>query len=60
MEHKDKITQRLLHIWNQYPELRLGQLIFNVFTSSERDLYYHSDEELIRALEEYYKGFDGR
>ena len=45
------ILERLRKVWEKYPDLRLGQLIINVFG----DAYYIEDEKLVEALESYYK-----
>ena len=38
-------------IWNQVPDLRLGQLIVNV--TKQNDPFYVEDETLIEQLKEY-------
>ncbi len=47
-EDKVMLIARLYAAWMQTPSLRLGQLISNA-----RSLYYTSDEELVRSVEEY-------
>ena len=45
-------------MWKSRPELRLGQLIGNVYHSNDRggvSLYYAEDYALLTALEESYK-----
>ena len=45
------ILDRLRKLWEAHPELRLGQLIGNVFDySSKPDIYYFEDEEFIDKL----------
>lgn len=45
----------LLNIQQTYPTIRLGQIIDNATTlrSNSPGLFFMSDEELIKALEEY-------
>lgn len=54
---KTAVTGRLLDVWKANPDLRLMQLIGNVFRS---DPYYIEDYEAIKAVEEFYEGKDGR
>ena len=49
----DKILSELGDIWQNYPYLRLGQLLLNVM--SETTLYYIDDEKLITMVEDYYR-----
>lgn len=46
------ILERLEKIWNEYPDLRLGQLILNVY--SDPTLYYVEDDKLLSAMESLY------
>lgn len=46
--NKVVLIGRLYAAWMQVPSLRLGQLISNA-----RSLYYTSDEELVRSVEQY-------
>jgi uncharacterized protein YihD (DUF1040 family) len=46
------ILARLQAVWEQYPDLRLMQLIGNVLPD---DPYYVEDGEALRRLEEFYK-----
>ncbi len=48
----DEILERLKNIWLANPDLRLGQMISNVF--AEPIIYYIEDDKLIKHLEEYY------
>ena len=43
-------------IWQQYPDLRLGQLILNL--EYRLPLYQIEDEELVTALKSLYKGVE--
>ena len=49
-ERIDKVLAEISKIWHQYPDLRLGQLIQNVWS----DPYYVEDDMLIESLEDYY------
>lgn len=48
----DKILDRLKVVWEENPDLRLGQLILNVVR--DPTLYYVEDEALLDALEYNY------
>jgi hypothetical protein len=55
---KQEIMERLLEVWKKNPQLRLGQLIGNIYHSNDRggvSLYYAEDYALLTALEEGYK-----
>lgn len=54
-EERCDILQRLLNVWDENPNLRLGQLIGN-YIRSDSELYYIEDEHLIRSLERGYTG----
>lgn len=49
-----KILNEIQKIWQQYPDLRLGQLILNL--EYRLPLYHIEDEELVAALKSLYKG----
>lgn len=49
-----KILNEIEKIWQQYPDLRLGQLILNL--EYRLPLYNVEDEELVAALKSLYKG----
>lgn len=46
------ILKRLETVWEEYPDLRLGQLLANLLEGVQ--LYYIEDEPLISQLEELY------
>jgi hypothetical protein len=55
---KQEILERLLEVWKANPSLRLGQLIGNVYHSTDRggvNLYYQEDYPLLKSLEEAYE-----
>jgi len=47
-----KILKELELIWKLYPNLRLGQLIFNL--EYVDNIYNMEDEQLIKILRKYY------
>jgi hypothetical protein len=51
-EQKRATVERLLDLWLEFPELRLGQLIGNYFR--DPDLYYAHDAYLVEELERKY------
>jgi len=58
-DHKriSKVLDRLKKLWEVNPDMRLTQLIGNVFPCTEMtriDPYYIEDEEFISTLEEFY------
>lgn len=48
--NREAYLKRILSLWNNYPELRFGQLLLNSVLYSD-DLYYMTDEELLKLLE---------
>jgi hypothetical protein len=54
------IMVRLQALWQKYPDLRLAQLIGNIYhIPSGADPYHVEDEEFISALEKGYIGTTG-
>lgn len=49
---KRELIIRLLNAWIGSPELRLGQLLSNVF---DYDTFYIEDDEFVSRVEEYVK-----
>lgn len=47
-----EILNELKGIWSTFPDLRLGQLLLNVF--NDRELYYVEEKELIKHLRDHY------
>lgn len=49
--------QEIKKIWEQYPDLRFGQMItdfeYYVKTKGINDLYYLEEDEFLKLLEEY-------
>ena len=50
-----KILKQLQVIWEQNPDLRLGQLITNLINTRDTDVYYMEDIYLINALRDLYE-----
>ena len=50
----DKTLASIKEIWMKYPDMRLGQLLCNVLRDPA--LYYVEDDQLVKSLQEYYKG----
>ena len=48
-DRKEAIVRRILDVWMQFPELRLGQLL--VAVSRPDSLFYMEDEDLVARLE---------
>lgn len=42
---------RLAVLWERYPDMRLGQLLLN---AREHWSYYTEDDDLVKALEDFY------
>lgn len=51
-EQKLEVLERLKALWLNNPELRLGQLIRNVY---KEDFYSEEDFDFINKLEQYYE-----
>ena len=52
-----RILKRLQTIWEKNPDMRLSQLIGNVFPctpDTQIDMYYYEDEEFMVNLEKFY------
>ena len=52
-KRKIGLLKQIQYIWEQYPDLRLCQLLGNCFPAG--DLYYVEDEELSKKLKETYE-----
>lgn len=48
----EELLKLIKKIWKNYPDLRLCQLIGNVY--GPEDLYHKEDDDLKKRLEEYY------
>jgi uncharacterized protein YihD (DUF1040 family) len=51
-----EILDGIKKIWEEHPDLRLGQLISNMSDRSPWPLFYIEDDELIERMEEFYQG----
>jgi hypothetical protein len=57
-EDKQQILNRILLVWGRNPKMRLGQLLGNVYHSTDAGgvkQYYTEDFELIENLEGFYE-----
>ena len=56
----DGVLAAVGDVWKQYPDLRLGQLLSNVY--HDPALYYVEDDKLVEEVQNYYdeltKGVD--
>ena len=50
---------RLAKAWQQFPDLRFGQFILNIFYEDGRDLFYTEDDEMIEIIEKWAKNSKG-
>lgn len=48
----DSYIKRLKKLWKNYPNIALGTLIASAMNYQQ--IYYYSDEELLRVLEQHY------
>ena len=55
-ERIDNVLAAVGDVWKQYPDLRLGQLLVNVYPSMV--LYYKEDEDLVEGVKEFYGSDD--
>jgi hypothetical protein len=57
-EQKRQVIERLYVLWAENPKMRLGQLIGNMYSSTDpggNNMYYAEDFELIEELEGFYE-----
>jgi hypothetical protein len=61
--HRQAVLQRIQDVWARHPQLRLAQLIANVYPDSHNmggrrpdwlDAYDRLDAEFVRTVEEFY------
>lgn len=48
----DKVLAAVGEVWEKYPDMRLGQLLSNVYT--DPTLYFIEDDKLVEGLTKYY------
>ena len=49
-----EVLKALQEAWEQEPDWRLGQLVFNIARSAgHRDSYYIEDDKLVESLKEF-------
>lgn len=41
--------------WNEVPDWRFGQLLVNVLSNADRDLFFYEDDEFLKLFEDYFK-----
>src|SRR5271168_1497976 len=61
-DQKKAVIDRLLDVWLRHPELRLGQLIGNLYSRPSlpgNRIYNDEDFEFIANIENFYKPGDG-
>lgn len=62
-EQKREIIERLYTLWQAHPDLRLGQLILNAYStdsvSVEGSIYHGEDFHFINNLERFYSPLQG-
>lgn len=46
-EERRDIIEKLLKLWEKHPELRLGQLVYNLSYRKFQDVFYIEDYDLI-------------
>ena len=51
-----KVLREIEKVWKKYPDLRLMQLIGNVWIEEQFESYYIKDKILVRYLKRYKKG----
>lgn len=54
-----KVLEKIERLWSKFPDLRLGQLILNVFSLHNGiyvAVYNMEDEEFVNRIEEFYAG----
>lgn len=55
MDIKRDILNNLHYLIEQYPELRFGQLLVNIFRIDKYDPFYSSDETMLKDTVNYIK-----
>lgn len=51
-DYMEDFMNELIDIWQEFPELRFGQLLCNVLR--DPSLYYVEDEDLLKKVRDYY------
>ena len=57
-----KFCSRLATAWELVPDLRFGQLLFNIFVQIKnegKDLFYLEDDSMIKRIEQYIENHTG-
>jgi hypothetical protein len=45
----------IMHVWEKFHDLRLGQIISSAMSGSDVDLFYIEDDELVDRIQEKFK-----
>jgi len=48
----NEIIEALRDCWKKYPDLRLGQLIYNLNKSGNRDVFFPEDDKWLKWIKE--------
>lgn len=57
-----KFCNRLATAWELVPDLRFGQLLFNIFVQIKnegKDPFYFEDDSMIKRIEQYIENHTG-
>ena len=57
-----KLCNRLATAWELVPDLRFGQLLFNIFVQIKnegKDPFYLEDDSMIKRIEQYIENHTG-
>lgn len=57
-----KFCNRLATAWELFPDLRFGQLLFNIFVQIKnegKDPFYLEDDAMIKRIEQYIENHTG-
>lgn len=57
-----KFCNRLATAWELVPDLRFGQLLFNIFVQTKnegKDPFYLEDDSMIKRIEQYIENHTG-
>ena len=51
----DPLLAKLGELWKQYPDMRFGQLVINIFHDLGKDPWYLEDDAWMEILDTYLK-----
>ena len=49
-----EIVDLLALVWENHPDWRFGQLVFNLLGSGPQDVFFVEDDEWLKLLKEHY------